>query len=313
VILPLSILFAISLDYLFGEVRRFHPLVGFGNVASRLENKLNISQLPQKLTGMLCWLVLVLPLPVIIWNFSLSENWMIVINVTVIYFAIGLDSLKSHVLNVYDALKSDDVDLARERISMIVSRETKHMDEAEISRAAVETTLENGHDAVIATLFWFIVGGAPMVILHRLANTLDAMWGYRNVRFNQFGWFAAKADDLLGFPSAFVSGLTYLLVSKSSTYDKVKSVKRSVYQCLKYKSLNGGWTMATGASALKLSLGGKSTYSGVKIEGNLLGAGSPPDINDIKSSISLVYKSTLCLAFSYLILVLALPLIKGIL
>ncbi|MGD7217312.1 aminotransferase class I/II-fold pyridoxal phosphate-dependent enzyme, partial [Ralstonia pseudosolanacearum] len=86
--------------------------------------------------------------------------------------------------------------------SRIVSRDLHDADEEAIARAAVESALENGSDAIFAPLFWLVVGGAPGVVLYRLANTLDAMWGYRNARFGRFGWAAARIDDVLNWMPA---------------------------------------------------------------------------------------------------------------
>ena len=290
--LSLTIIAALLLDYLFDEVRKFHPLVGFGNIASAIEKRLNNSNYPQKILGAFSWGILVLPLPAILWAVQLSENISILVDILILYFALGANSLKAHVLAVFHALKSDDIELARQKVAMIVSRDTQSLDDKEIARATVETTFENGHDAVIASLFWFVIGGAPLVIIHRFANTLDAMWGYRNKRFNRFGWFAAKADDLLGLPSALISGLAYLFAQSDARNQLWDLAKKSFRQCINYKSLNGGWTIATGAYAINIKLGGTSEYAG-KVYRSVLGDGRDIDQQDIKVATQLVDKAVI--------------------
>ena len=94
-------------------------------------------------------------------------------------FSHWLKSLKDHALQVSDAIQQDDIDLAKQKVSYIVSRDTSELDEQAISLSTIESVLENGSDAIFAALFWFVLAGAPGVILYHLSNTLDAMWGYR--------------------------------------------------------------------------------------------------------------------------------------
>lgn len=113
-------------------------------------------------------------------------GWLV--EILALYCALGLRSLGEHVRPVAEALRGGDLDEARRRVGYLVSRETGELDDTAVARAATESVLENGSDAVFAALFWFVVAGAPGVVLYRLSNTLDAMWGYRNERFERFGW-----------------------------------------------------------------------------------------------------------------------------
>ena len=126
------------------------------------------------------WLTTVLP-----WPFAAA------LHIALLWFALGAKSLADHVAPIAAALLRHDLGAARALTARIVSRDTSDADEGALSRAAVESALENGNDAIFGALFWFVVAGGPGALLFRLANTLDAMWGYRTPRFLTFGWAAA--------------------------------------------------------------------------------------------------------------------------
>jgi adenosylcobinamide-phosphate synthase len=309
-ITSLIMMVAYLLDYLLGEVKRFHPLVGFGWLTAKIEKTVNAHHnetqrtniwLP-RIFGALSWLVLCAPLPIIYYYFHQNNILFWCLDAIVLYFAIGLKSLKLHALQILKPLKENDLTTARHFCGYLVSRKTDNLSEQEISRATVESVLENGHDAAIASFFWFIVGGAPLVILHRLANTLDAMWGYKNQRFIHFGWCAARMDDLLGWPSAKISALLYALQTNLSLPKTINALKNGYQQSQHYKSLNGGCVMATGASVLNFKLGGSAIYHGKEVISVTLGCGNTLVKNDILRSISLVNKAVMTLiviAFFY--------------
>jgi hypothetical protein len=145
----------------------------------------------------------------------------IVFDVLLLYLAIGRTSLAEHAKAVASALQDADLPLARQRVGMIVSRDTREMNAPDVARAAVESVLENGADAVFGALFWFVVAGTPGVVVYRLANTLDAMWGYKNSRFLRFGWAAARFDDLLNLIPARLTALSYALMGQLSAGHKI--------------------------------------------------------------------------------------------
>jgi len=292
---------AYILDLFFAEVKRFHPLVGFGFLTNKLERAANASpslnesvrKWQPRLLGILSWLLLCLPIPVIYYYFHQNTLFFWCLDVITLYFAIGLKSLKLHALQILKPLDKNDLTTARHFCGYLVSRKTDDLSEQEISRATVESVLENGHDAAVASFFWFIVGGAPLVILHRLANTLDAMWGYKNQQFIHFGWCAARMDDLLGWPSAKVSALLYACQTNFSLPKMIYALKNGYQQSQHYKSLNGGWVMATGASVLNFTLGGTAIYHGKEVTSPNLGCGGLVVRKDIFRSVNLVNKAVI--------------------
>ncbi|MDH5479198.1 MAG: cobalamin biosynthesis protein, partial [Nitrosomonas sp.] len=188
--ITLIIFAALLLDYWLDELRHFHPLVGFGNLAKMVEHWLFADS---ALHGLIAVLLLLVPL--IVMMQSLPWHW--TLDILLLYFAIGWKSLGVHAKHVQNALIAGNLPDARHQVSMLVSRDTSQLEQGDIAKATIESVLENGNDAIFATIFWFIVAGAPGAIAYRLVNTLDAMWGYRNARYQNFGWAAARLDDVL--------------------------------------------------------------------------------------------------------------------
>jgi len=281
---------ALILDRLIGEPRSFHPLVGFGNIATKLEKLLNspnknTSNIKQQMLGMLALLMLVLPLLIITFYLS-AFGWYF--DVIILTLAIGWQSLREHALAVQSALLNIDIQLAREKARLMVSRDVQDADEEHICKATIESVLENGSDAILATLFWFLLAGAPGVIVYRLVNTLDAMWGYKNVRFKYFGWAAARTDDVMNFIPARLTALSYFLVSR-----KTLAMHCWRTQGSGWKSPNAGPVMASGAGSLGIELGGCAIYDGIEQKRPILGSGNLAKVEHINEALKLISGSVI--------------------
>ena len=309
--LAITLSLALILDKLLGEAKRFHYLVGFGYLATKLEALLNplpsentseISALKTKALGAIAWCLLVLPLPILHFYFlqELPWYWQVVIDAIVLYLALGLTSLKEHAMQIYRPLKNGDLKTAQHFTGYIVSRETSQLSEQEMSRATIESMLENGHDAVISSLIYYLIGGAPLVILHRLANTLDAMWGYKNSRFINFGYASARIDDALGFISGKCCTVLYAIQGLPQRLF-VKALYNAYSQGKQYKSHNGGWVMAAGATVMRKKLGGSAQYHGKEVHSVTLGEGNNVSSDDIPASLTLVSRASLILLIAVFI------------
>ncbi|MCW3148442.1 adenosylcobinamide-phosphate synthase CbiB [Stutzerimonas stutzeri] len=281
----LSCLAGVVLDALFGEPKRAHPLVAFGRLADRVERHFNGPQgRGWRSHGVTAWALAVLPLTGIAWLLSLLPGIGWLVEIVLLYLALGLRSLGEHALPVAQSLWRNDLAEARKRVGCIVSRDTTQLDEQGVARAATESVLENGSDAVFAALFWFAVAGAPGVVLYRLSNTLDAMWGYRNARFERFGWAAARIDDVLNFVPARLVALTYALLGRTRY-----ALHCWRTQAPRWDSPNAGPVMAAGAGALGVELGGPAIYQGELHARPRLGQGKPPQARDIERALDLVW------------------------
>lgn len=283
------IITAITLDWLLGEPKRWHPLVGFGFLANRIEYFFypnNPTSARQKIIlGTLAVSALLIPISLLTVFISSFDSIAIVFNIIVLTLCIGHRSLHDHALPIAKAMQSNDDEQARYLVSRIVSRNPATLN---IPRATIESILENGSDSVFAALFWFLIGGAPAVIFYRLANTLDAMWGYRSSKYLYFGRFAARLDDVLNYIPARLTALSYVCVGKSK-----EAISSWQQQASQWDSPNAGPVMASGAGALTITLGGPAQYHGQWHQRITLGCGDEPEAHDIERSLQLVRHSVL--------------------
>jgi adenosylcobinamide-phosphate synthase len=289
---------AVLLDGLCGEPRRWHPLIGFGRIAQRIEARLNpprsggaasLGRMPWGYPRGAAAVLLAVGPPVL--AAALLERYPPLttpIAVGLLYLAIGHRSLHEHTVAVEQALQRDDLPEARRRIGQIVSRDTSDMDPQRIAGATVESLLENGNDALFGALLWFILLGAPGAVAYRLVNTLDAMWGYRTDRYRQFGWAAARLDDLMNLLPARLTALSYALVGHAAA-----ALRCWRQQAAAWESPNAGPVMAAGAGALDVCVGGGAFYHGRWRERPVLGAGRPAEVGDIARARQLVLRALL--------------------
>ena len=273
----LTVPLAVLLDYLLGEPARFHPLVGFGSIAKSVEKTVYRANY---LSGVFAVAVLLLPFSLAAFFLQRIAIFGTLFSVVVLYFAIAPRSLREHAMRV---LNAGDLHAARKAVGLMVSRDTSKLDEEGVARAAVESVLENGNDAIFAALFWYVLAGMPGILLYRLCNTLDAMWGYRNERYKKFGWAAAKLDDVLNYIPARLTALSYTMLGNG----------RSALSCWgsqahAWESPNAGPVMAAGAGALQLKLGGAAIYHGKIEQRPELGCGALAARADIARAVRLV-------------------------
>jgi len=290
--ITLIIFAALLLDFWLGELRRFHPLVGFGNLAKMVERWLYVDS---ALRGLIAVLLLLVPFTLVI-TLVQALSWHWALDILLLYLAIGWKSLGIHAKLVQNALMANNLPDARHQVRLLVSRDTTQLDQGDVAKATIESVLENGNDAIFATLFWFAIAGAPGAIAYRLVNTLDAMWGYRNERYRNFGWAAARLDDALNYIPARLTALSYAIVGQ----------RQSALKCWKtqgsnWKSPNAGPVMAAGAGSLGVSLGGAAWYHGKLEQRPILGEGRDPNANDIDRALLLIQRAiVLWLVFIYL-------------
>ncbi|MFK5948215.1 MAG: adenosylcobinamide-phosphate synthase CbiB [Methylococcales bacterium] len=258
--MSLSLILAVLLDHWLGEPKKYHPLVFFGSLANFAENKLRYphhSTLLQKLFGFIALMVLLIPFTILVFSITQYSIINTFLSPVILYFCIAANSLKQHALLVFQALDSNNLQLAKNRVAMIVSRQTDKMLANDVRKATIESVLENGADAIFAPIFWFIIAGPTGVVIYRLSNTLDAMWGYKNQQFLYFGWAAARFDDCLNWIPARLTAFSYACLGDSKQAFSCWNTQASLLD-----SPNAGPVMTSGAGSLNLKLGGPAWYHG---------------------------------------------------
>lgn len=249
---------AMVLDAALGEPkwlwsRAPHPAILMGRLVGFCDTRFNQGD-ARKLKGIAVTAALsalAIALGLLIQSLPLGWLWSLLLTAILL----AQRSLVQHVTAVADALRLSLPD-GRHAVSMIVGRDPEHLDEPAIARAAIESAAENLSDGVIAPAFWFLVAGLPGIFLYKITNTADSMIGHRTERHAQFGWAAARLDDVLNYIPA---RLTALLIALTTTHRAIKTAARDGP---KHRSVNAGWPEAAMAAALGLSLSGPRSYGG---------------------------------------------------
>jgi adenosylcobinamide-phosphate synthase len=202
-------------------------------------------------------------------------------------------SLHEHVARVAEALERDGLEGGRKAVAMIVGRNPQTLDEAGVSRAAIESLAENFSDGIVAPAFWLGLAGLPGIAAYKAINTADSMIGHKTPRHLAFGWAAARLDDLVNLPA---SRLTALLLIGAAALDR-DADSRSAWRAVRrdagqHKSPNAGWPEAAMAGALGLRLAGPRIYGETPVEDHWMGDGrAEAHAGDIRRGLRLYRKA----------------------
>ena len=280
----LTIALTFLLDLVIGDPKKYHPICGIGKLIQKTENFLRGIHLDGKLGGLLVFLIvcsITLFLSIVFIKLlsllsALSKSFYFFSLVILIIVSSLFLALKSLILtsSTVDRLVNEgNLFEARIALKALVGRDTENLTPKQIKIAVVESLSENLSDAVIAPLFYFLIGGFPFLVLYKTVNTLDSMVGYKNERYKNFGWFSARMDDLLNFIPARITGL--MIVLATLFIFGAKKAKDSFRIMLrdgrKHLSPNSGIPEAAMAGALGIMLGGPNYYHGILVEKPYIG------------------------------------------
>ena len=292
-------LFAMLIELCIGYPERLvrvigHPVTWIGALIGGLDRLFNRDMTPalRRLAGILA---VALALGVV-GAISFVVQWQLlrlpfgVVPVAVLASAlIAQRSLHRYVANVASALELQDLEAGRKAVSHIVGRDTARLDRAGIARAAIESLAENFSDGIVAPVFWLVVAGLPGAALYKAINTADSMIGHRTPRYADFGWTAARLDDLVNLPASRLAALLLILASVLRNDASAGAVWRAVRRdAARHRSPNAGYPEAAMAGALGLSLAGPRFYAGIRVEDAFMGDGRrEAEAKDIRRALAL--------------------------
>src|SRR5215472_3278125 len=292
-------LFAMLIELAIGYPERLtraigHPVIWMGGLIEGSDRVLNRqwASRPRRLMGVLALaalLGLVGAAAFVVQSQLLRLPYGVVAVALLASTMIAQRSLHRYVANVASALGRNGLPAGRSAVSHIVGRDTAGLNRAGIARAAIESLAENFSDAVVAPVFWLVVAGLPGIALYKAINTADSMIGHSTPSHADFGWAAARLDDLVKLPASRLAALLLIAASVLRQGASGAAAWRTVWRdAARHRSPNAGYPEAAIAGALGLSLAGPRVYGGVRIADAFMGDGRrEADVKDITRALAL--------------------------
>ena len=299
-ILPLLIGFGI--DCVLGDPHSLpHPVVLIGKTISALECVLRriFAKTPrgERAAGAVLWLIVAflaaaVPALLLCLCGRVSPWLRLAVESVMCWQILAAKSLRDESMKVYHELEHGSIESARRAVSMIVGRDTAALDDAGVTRAAVETVAENTSDGVVAPLLYLAIGGAPLGFFYKAVNTMDSMLGYKNDKYMYFGRFAARLDDVVNFIPARISA--YLMIAAAfiggRQFDGKNAYRIFKRDRFNHASPNSAQTESVCAGALRVQLAGDAVYFGKLVKKKYIGDGLREiEYEDIKRANRLMY------------------------
>jgi len=304
----LLVVAALLLDAVIGDPdwlwrRAPHPVVWIGSGIAWLERRLNRedwSKRKRRCAGVFAVIVLVAISFFVgaLLSDLLQGHWIGFAAETLIASTlIAQRSLYQHVARVHRAFAEGGLAAARKTVAMIVGRDPERLDDAGVARAAIESTAENFSDGIVAPVFWLALLGLPGLITYKAINTADSMIGHRTPRYIDFGWAAARLDDLVNLVPARLSGALVALAAPTAGGSIVDAFRTMLRDARHHRSPNAGWPESAMAGGLNIALSGPRVYAeGIADEPYLNADGRMAQPDDIRRALR-VYVGACVLEF----------------
>lgn len=290
-----SLLVGFALDCLLGDPLWLpHPIRLFGNGIAFFTEKLNRGKNRQRKGAAMAFTLVAftyISLEVVFLFLKNYEWAYLVLGSLGVFYGLADRSLIQESYKVMRELKTNGLQAGREQLSYIVGRDTRNLSEQQIRTAVLETLAENLSDGVIAPLFYYALGGVPAMLAYKMANTLDSMIGYKSEKYREFGWFAARFDDLINFVPARMTALLMVVLSLSP-----RGLSYIFKFGRKHSSPNAGYPEAALAGILNCRFGGPNVYHGQLIEKPYIGT-NPRLLSDSDFRKACLLNFFTCLAF----------------
>ncbi|SCL87106.1 cobalamin biosynthesis protein [Sporanaerobacter sp. PP17-6a] len=309
VIMLQDMILAVIVDFLLGDPYNFpHPVKFMGKIIyyeEKIVRRYFKSNIGLKVGGFLIVIInmgIGFFVPYFLLKVLRGYNMVYhIVNIYLIYICISAKCLHIEAKKVYDAL-SRGIDEARDRLSYIVGRDTKNLDEGEIIRADVETVAENTSDGIIAPLFYIMIFGASGGMMYKMVNTMDSMLGYKNEKYKDIGYFPAKNDDLFNLIPSRLSGIL-MCISSVFRFDVKNGFKIMFRDRKNHKSPNSAYPEGAAAGLLNIQLGGNNYYSGELVEKPTIGDKTKVlEKKDIIRTIEIMYRAEILFLLIYIVI-----------
>lgn len=297
------VLAAYAIDLVIGDPRSLpHPVILMGKAIKRIEKLIRSffsHPIALKKAGII--------LPIVVVGGSFALTWGILKGLYMIHpwaawiaesiliaTTIAIKGLKDAGMVVFGHLSRGDLPAARHALSMIVGRDTTHLEEPEIVRGTVETVAENIVDAIVSPLFYALVGGAPLAMAYRAVNTLDSMVGYKNDKYMNLGWASARLDDIANYIPARITAVLLIISARIMSLDYKRAYRTVKHDARLHPSPNSGFPESAVAGALGIRLGGENRYEGIVSFRAYMGESTRVmNASDIKATIRLMILTSL--------------------